>query len=397
MSEYTTFRGKPCCVCLAEWLPHFERELLRRHVIKKSIDVYQLRGNAAASSNTHSQGGAFDVAQTQLESIKVARQMGADATWHRPKNWDGHGGISHTHGVLRGCPHNSPARYQIAAVDAGYNGLGRNGHGARDTGPRPLSGRTWKQGIAWAKEQAGQAPAPTPTSTVFDHAHWNVASPKPGWFPVPWSQRGTKIGQQLADLACSVVTVNECHFSYQSADISQALGSNFQHVSSPIGNDLFFDQNKYDQTRAYAEYSLGAQNRYAGVLHLVREQTGQHLTIVNTHLPYNSTALRSVAARNLVKLLASTDGPVILAGDFNNQSFVSGTPHYYLRRAGYKFLREQCAVTNGSQPEYPGKGQWLSDIATGANGPARLTSGVLTLTSSKLSDHRPLKARVEIK
>jgi hypothetical protein len=79
--------------------------------------------------------------------------MGADATWHRPYNWDGDGGGEHVHRVLTGCPHNTPARYQIDAVRAGYNGLGHLGRGARDDGPRPLSGRTWREGIQWAKEQ----------------------------------------------------------------------------------------------------------------------------------------------------------------------------------------------------------------------------------------------------
>lgn len=149
----STFRGKPACSCLIEWLPVYEQELLRRKVIKESIDIYQLIGGAAASGGTHATGGAFDIAQTSTTAIYVARQMGADATWHRPYNWDSRGGMSHTHGVLRNCPHNGPARYQIAAVDAGYNGLGSGGRGARDTGPRPLSGRTWRQGIEWAKAQ----------------------------------------------------------------------------------------------------------------------------------------------------------------------------------------------------------------------------------------------------
>lgn len=149
-----SFRGKPACACLAAWLPAYENELLRRKVIKYNLDLYQLIGGAVQSGGTHATGGAFDIGQTSAVAIYVARQMGADATWHRPFNWDGDNGMSHTHGVLRGCPHNGPARYQIDAVDAGYNGLGRGGRGGRDTGPRPLSGRTWQQGIEWAKVQA---------------------------------------------------------------------------------------------------------------------------------------------------------------------------------------------------------------------------------------------------
>lgn len=162
-----TFRGKPACSCLIAWLPVYEAELLRQGVIKRSIDIYQLIGGAAASGGTHATGGAFDIAQTSTQAIAAAREMGADATWHRLLNWDGRGGMEHTHGVLTGCPHNGPARYQIDAVRAGYNGLGHLGRGGRDTGPRPLSGRTWEQGIAWAKAQQPAPKQPVPVRPLM--------------------------------------------------------------------------------------------------------------------------------------------------------------------------------------------------------------------------------------
>ena len=146
-----SFRGKTACDCLAKWLPVFERELLDLGVVKKNIDVYQLIGGAAASAGTHSTGGAFDIGQMQRTALVIARQMGADATWVRTKAQGFK--TPHTHGVLRGCPHNGPARYQIAAVDAGFNGLGKGGRGGKDDGPRPLSGRTWREGIKWAKRR----------------------------------------------------------------------------------------------------------------------------------------------------------------------------------------------------------------------------------------------------
>lgn len=150
LSYQVTFRGKPACPCLAKWLPVYEAELLRRGLIKQSLDIYQLIGGAAASAGTHTKGGAYDVAQVSDLEIKIAREMGA-AAWHRPKNWDGAGGIEHHHGVLNGCPHNSPARYQISAYLAGYNGLGHLGHGAPDNGPHVMPLRTWQSGITWAK------------------------------------------------------------------------------------------------------------------------------------------------------------------------------------------------------------------------------------------------------
>lgn len=152
-SYAVTFRGLPACPCLASWIPGYEAELQRRGLLSGSIRLYQLIGGAPASGGTHTQGGAFDTQWIGEAAIWVARQMGADATWHRPNNWDGAGGMEHVHGVLTGCPHNGPAHYQIDAVRAGYNGLGYLGHAATDTGPRPLSGRTWQQGLAWARAE----------------------------------------------------------------------------------------------------------------------------------------------------------------------------------------------------------------------------------------------------
>lgn len=147
------FRGYPACECLVEWLPVYERLLQVRGVLQGPLRIYQLIGQASASANTHSEGGAFDICDL-LDGgvdVEVARQMGADATWARTAAQ----GFStpHLHGVLTDCPHNGPARYQIDAVRAGCNGLGKGGRGGTDDGPRPLSGRTWRQGIAWAMQE----------------------------------------------------------------------------------------------------------------------------------------------------------------------------------------------------------------------------------------------------
>lgn len=149
-----TFRGKPACDCLVQWLPAYEAELQARDLLVGPLHIYQLTGTAPASAGTHT-GGAFDLLDLPGDSeVWVARQMGADATWTRPLNWDGKGGIAHDHGILTNCPHNIGGRYQIDAVRKGFNGLGSGGMGGPDAGPRPLSGRTWQQGIAWQKQQA---------------------------------------------------------------------------------------------------------------------------------------------------------------------------------------------------------------------------------------------------
>lgn len=151
MTYIVDFRGFPACTCLAQWLPVYEAELQRRGTLTGPLRIYQLIGGAQASGGTHATGGAFDI--TDLigdEDVWVARQMGADATWARTP---AQGFVAHLHGVLTGCPHNGPARYQIDDVRAGWNGLAGENTRARDDGPRPLSNRTWREGIAWAQAQ----------------------------------------------------------------------------------------------------------------------------------------------------------------------------------------------------------------------------------------------------
>jgi hypothetical protein len=149
------YDGHPACPCQVVWLPVFEAEAQRRGYLRGPLPLSQLIGSDPRSGGTHAEGGADDTYPlttiTDLGGyVWLSRQMGADATWLRPYNWDGRKGVAHIHRVLTGCPHNGPARYQIDAVRAGLNGLANHGP---DDGPRPLSGRTWQQGIEWAEEQ----------------------------------------------------------------------------------------------------------------------------------------------------------------------------------------------------------------------------------------------------
>lgn len=152
-----TYKGKPTCSCGAKWLPVFERKLAEYGI---TVRFTQLIGNAKASAGIHGAGLCFDLvvektgnrtkAAAYSQVVKTARQMGADATWHRPYNWDNRKGMEHIHGLGNGCTHlNAGAKNQQAAVKKNRNGLANNGV---DTGPRPLSGRTWKQGIEWAEK-----------------------------------------------------------------------------------------------------------------------------------------------------------------------------------------------------------------------------------------------------
>lgn len=155
------FRGRPACPCQVEWIPAFEHELQRRGIIQGLIPIAQLIGGFEASGGTHSLGGVSDFFLLGVQAdvgVMVARQMGADPTWHRLRGWDNGGGVEHVHSVLRGCPHLSQsARDQIIAVDAGGDGLIGP---TPDPGPRPLSFRDWREGIAWQQQQEDDMPSP---------------------------------------------------------------------------------------------------------------------------------------------------------------------------------------------------------------------------------------------
>jgi hypothetical protein len=173
-----TFRGRLACECQAEWIPAFEHELQRRGVLVGQIPIAQLIGTFSGSGSTHGfvdsngkvQGGGasdFWLLGVQGEvAVMVARQMGADATWHRLAGWDNGGGSEHVHSVLRGCPHlTDAARAQIAAVDLGGDGLVGS---IPDPGPRPLSGRTWREGIEWQRQQEEDDVRPEDIDAIAD-------------------------------------------------------------------------------------------------------------------------------------------------------------------------------------------------------------------------------------
>lgn len=146
-----TYRGRPCCACQAAWLPVFEKELVDLGLIKKELTIAQLIGGAAASAGVHTDGGMADWWETDVEIAKVARQMGAPATWLRTTG--SFANNRHTHSGLRGCPHmNASARAQITEVDAGGDGL----LGDAPDDPRLkafVNKRTWREGVAWATER----------------------------------------------------------------------------------------------------------------------------------------------------------------------------------------------------------------------------------------------------
>lgn len=381
------FRGKPTCECLYESLPLVEQVMLRKGLIKYNLDVYQLTGNAGASAGTHSQGGAVDSGQYTDAQLRVWRDAGYDPSWKRTIQQGF--SITHHHGVARGCPHNAPARYQVAAVDAGYNGLGAGGKAGPDNGPKPLSHRTWSEGVAWMKEFLASAPEPDPLVTLMN---FNVGSPK---YFGPWAPRRDAFATLFAGWKPDILVCQETHYAYQTADILAWLGSDYIHHSSPVGNDVFRKDATTDYgTPAFKEYPIGPQGRAVGVLHLEMPNSGRPYTILASHAPALNPAYRTLFARRLMALFNDVDGPRIVSMDCNNES-KSASPHKEFAKAGLVGIKDQAVVVNEGEPEFPAKDKWLCDQLS-KPGEAHCRSGQLILTSPRMSDHRPIWGRWEI-
>lgn len=155
------FRGFPACPCQVIWIPKFEAHCNRAIPgFRGTLGIAQLIGTFSGSGSTHGDpaaqkgGGVSDFWVTgKMADLVVAeaRKAGADPTWHRRAGWDGPGSDEHVHSGLRGDIHRTDSAVaQEWAVD--HNGDGLVGD-APDPGPRPLSGRTWQEGIKWMEEQ----------------------------------------------------------------------------------------------------------------------------------------------------------------------------------------------------------------------------------------------------
>ncbi len=147
----TTFRGLRACRCHVKWLPAFERELKAQGLIKESIDIAQLIGNAEASAGTHSQGGCLDIWQTDPRVSWVARKMGC-IMW--PRVTGSFANNRHSHGVLVGCPHLHPsAQRQILEAYQGGDGLLGDLPDHFDLTAAITRGLTWRDGLEWERRQ----------------------------------------------------------------------------------------------------------------------------------------------------------------------------------------------------------------------------------------------------
>jgi hypothetical protein len=297
-----TYAGLPACPCQQKWCPRFEAELARRGI---RIRWAQLIGGGSKSGGTHSTGGANDFyivakpagmtwAEAWWTAIWVSRQMGADASWHRAKNWDYRGGEEHGHQVLTDCPHNGPARYQITDVRRGLNGLARHG---RDDGPRPLSGRTWRQGIEWAIKQAKPAAKMRTTDVVIYHQ--NVASDKGNFTP-----RAAAIADRVAAAGAHIFTAVELDPERRPI-LSKALQSDPQHKMTMVSNHKSRVQYLVDNRQGLAKvgasrkWSLG-HGKYALAVRYRHRTSGLDFVLVTIHLSYQHEAWRNRRAENEV-------------------------------------------------------------------------------------------------
>ena len=232
---YGLFRGRVACDCLIEWLPVYERMMLAAGEIKFNLDIIQLTGAASASAGTHSQGGAADLVQRSDRAVAIARRMGARATWRRVTS-QGFSG-DHMHVVLTGCPHNEPARYQISAVRAGFNGLGYLGRGGLDYHPDPPADVIWSSGIAWAEgtlDVGGDEVTPEDRKAIIDGVVAAVMgrlidNPVEGGAPQPfvtsqWSQnRHAWLAWQTAIDASAGVTALRAELNQNMAALTAAI------------------------------------------------------------------------------------------------------------------------------------------------------------------------------
>lgn len=307
-----TFRGYKACSCLKKWLTAYEAELLRVGEIKYSLDVYQLIGGYSKSGGTHLPGGAFDLGQYSKRALLIARQMGA-ATWHRTP---AQGFIHHSHGVLKGCPHNRGGRYQITSLEKGGNGLA---NGGRDDGPRAgvrLPLRTWEQGIAWAKAQA-KAAKPKMRTTDFAVYAQNCASDQDDW-----PARAKIIASRVLTFAPHFAAYTEL-FTDRRLTLTRLMVTKYGTGGVNHGKVIGVRRsvNGWKPSSGAKKYSLG-NGKHAVAKSYRHRSTGAEYVLAVLHLSWqhDKGSLRAAEAKRLVAYLDRDfkGKPRLIVGDTND-------------------------------------------------------------------------------
>lgn len=144
------YRGNPAY--LAD-IPAAWWELWRACIARDCPDIdivlIQAAGSAAASAGTHADGWAVDLQTWHLTReqrerlVAHMRRHGASGTWYRfPPVFE-----PHIHAALDPGGRETNSSYQVAAVKAGYDGLGYRGRKGRDIHPAPAEWITAEEGI----------------------------------------------------------------------------------------------------------------------------------------------------------------------------------------------------------------------------------------------------------
>lgn len=151
MTTTLTLYGLPVCSCLLTWVPAFEEELRELGIIDGKLSWSQFIGRASASALVHSTGGAGDCWETDERISIVARRMGAVS---HPRISGPFEDNQHTHLTLIGCTHlHQQGKDQIKETYAGGDGLLGDVPDDSDLHAALWPKRTWREGIAWHKEQ----------------------------------------------------------------------------------------------------------------------------------------------------------------------------------------------------------------------------------------------------
>lgn len=348
-----SFRGKPACSCLVAWLPVFESELKRRGVVRSSIDIAQLIGGAKASGGTHSTGGAFDIWQHDATTVKVAREMGA-AAWARTR---AQGFDPHTHGVLNGCPHNGPARYQIAALARGRNGLANNGP---DDGPSPRTLRSWRDGIKWAKAQqkAAQAAAKPPKPAKPIKPWFNVSFSNTWWNSVPGG-KVTAVASSAPRLAAdsaagspAIATFCEVRQSQLRTLDAQMQAHDYRRVAYAADNmTAAYARPSVDFLgQSFSRFSKQDGGNKEGVLRLKFRIDGSRAQIGVLHLDHDSPesykrhnlkqAYSALRRYGIATLLPDWKSRTLIIGDFNDTDVAAKV----LKPLGFKQIATDSGI-----------------------------------------------------
>ena len=399
------------------WLEAYQAEAIRRTkagmkgYIQYGLDIFQVIGGAAKSAGTHlvdpdsDEAVCIDFGNTSYKMIALAREMGADATWHRKKNWDGHGGMAHGHINIRGLK-NRYANYQYnstrSGVDYGKNGLA---NGAKDDGPKPLSKRTYKQGIDHAKalaDAAGTPPPPPVTlpDTKFTFGYWNLfGTYKPN--DKDKARFRAQVGL-IRQMKVSLMVALELHEENGSAGMLawyklELAKYGFAVADGKGGNHLIYDPKKYEVLSG-SNKSMGT--RWASKWNLRHLVTTQPFWVAAFHTPAGSTPAR-VLARNgeTKKFLAwiANLQRVVVAIDKNNYADNPLTPTRQLRTAGFTSIYDLLAIENeqyNSHHDGKDQGRHIDSIELGRL--ATATGGKQWRTAA-LADHDAISANVIIK